>query len=87
MFFLLPLIQTHTIHCTVHVRTYVCGEWCSGAGCVMCVLLCPLLQLLADLQGANAKVAQLSECLERRESELGGELKAALTKGEEQQQR
>lgn len=54
---------------------------------VMCVLLCPLLQLLADLQGANAKVAQLSECLERREAELGGELKAALAKGEEQQQR
>ena len=54
---------------------------------VMCVLHCPLLQLLADLQAANAKVAQLSEYLERREAELGGELKAALAKGEEQQQR
>ena len=63
---------------------YIGSEWCSG---VMCVLHCPLLQLLADLQAANAKVAQLSEYLERREAELGGELEAALAKGEEQQQR
>lgn len=53
----------------------------------MCEPLCLLLQLLADLQTANAKVAQLSECLEKREAELGEELKAALAKREEQQQR
>ena len=53
----------------------------------MCEPLCVFLQLLADLQSANAKVAQLTEGLEKREAELGKELKAALAKGEEQQQR
>ena len=32
-------------------------------------------------------MAQLTERLEKREAELGEELKAALAKGEEQQQR
>lgn len=72
---LLPLTQVY----------YVIGLIVSWT--VMCEPLCLLLQLLADLQAANAKVAQVTECLEKREAELGQELKAALAKGEEQQQR